>query len=243
MLTARQKTFLQKLVEIYLEENTSIHYTELANEVGVSKFTAYDMLRVLEKKGYVSSQYILDKDASEPGRSLVNHYPTEKALRIFGQKRHLGKGPRKRHLRGGRDWSIFQRKILEGLEGEKNPDLKELLKKSLLNLKGQISPVRYCAEVMATALIFFRNMKEGELKNSVTKIIKKIWQAGETKLSSLAGFLVGLCVLDSPDRDLAESFMACLPLYERYIEEMDEENRSKLEEMLDDFFSHLLVKG
>jgi len=52
MLTARQKIFLQKLVGIYLEENTLIHYTALANRMGVSKFTAYDMLRILGKKVY-----------------------------------------------------------------------------------------------------------------------------------------------------------------------------------------------
>ena len=61
-LTRRQETFIHRLLDLYRELDGPIHYSLLAERVGVSPFTAYDMLRLLEEKGLVTSEYRLDSD-------------------------------------------------------------------------------------------------------------------------------------------------------------------------------------
>jgi DNA-binding IclR family transcriptional regulator len=58
-LTGRQKAFLAKFLELYRQAQKPLHYTDVAAAVGVAKITAYDMLRLLEKRGLVRSEYVL----------------------------------------------------------------------------------------------------------------------------------------------------------------------------------------
>ncbi len=67
-LTKRQDAFIKNLLDLYMEAKEPIHYTVLAERLGVSRFTAYDMLRVLEDKGFVRSEYRLS-DKAKTGRS------------------------------------------------------------------------------------------------------------------------------------------------------------------------------
>ena len=76
-LTARQRTFLRELQRLYREHRKPVHYTAIAERVGVNRFSAYDMLKVLEKKGVASSTYALAAGHSGPGRSMVVFAPTE----------------------------------------------------------------------------------------------------------------------------------------------------------------------
>ena len=68
-ITRRQETFIYKLLDLYRELDGPIHYSVLAERVGVSPFTAYDMLRLLEEKGLVASEYHVATDKPTPGRS------------------------------------------------------------------------------------------------------------------------------------------------------------------------------
>ena len=75
-LTFRQKAFLDKLHDVYSEMQGPIHYSLVAERLGLSNSTAYDMLRVLEQKGMVGSQYATPKEIAGPGRSSILFYPT-----------------------------------------------------------------------------------------------------------------------------------------------------------------------
>ena len=68
-LTRRQEEFINKLLELHQEYEGPIHYSLLADRLGVSPFTAYDMLCVLEDKGVVTSEFQLASDKSGPGRA------------------------------------------------------------------------------------------------------------------------------------------------------------------------------
>ena len=71
------------MLDFYRESEDAVHYALVAERLGVSKFTAYDMLRLLEKKSYVTSEYVLDPQRSGPGRSTVLFRPTEKAQALL----------------------------------------------------------------------------------------------------------------------------------------------------------------
>jgi Mn-dependent DtxR family transcriptional regulator len=59
-LTPRQQAFLDKLFELYREFKQPVHYSIVADKLGVNKFSAYDMLKVLEEKGVAASDYVFD---------------------------------------------------------------------------------------------------------------------------------------------------------------------------------------
>lgn len=85
-LTQRRKDFLDRLIDIYTRTARPVHYETLAKEVGVSKWTAYDMLQALEKTGFLSREYVLHSAGG--GRSQVVYVPTEGAYGIVGKSRN-----------------------------------------------------------------------------------------------------------------------------------------------------------
>ena len=74
-LTRRQKDFITNLIDLSNEIEGPIHYSALADRLGVSPFTAYDMLRLLEEKGLVTSEYQLAAGKDGPGRAERLFYP------------------------------------------------------------------------------------------------------------------------------------------------------------------------
>jgi DNA-binding PadR family transcriptional regulator len=138
-LTHRQEDFIGKLIELYRELQGPIHYSSVANRLGVSEITAYDMLRLLEEKGLVSSQYELANEKSGPGRSKILFLPTPRAHRIMedlaGSDMDAG-------------WEAIRERVLtrirEGdLEGE------ELTREVLARMPPEgLGSLRNCVEIM-----------------------------------------------------------------------------------------------
>ena len=83
MLTRRQEDIIHKMLDLYHELQGPIHYSTLADRLGVSPFTAYDMLRLLEEKGLVSSEYQLAPNKTGPGRAMRIFQPTQLAQKLF----------------------------------------------------------------------------------------------------------------------------------------------------------------
>lgn len=48
-LTGRQREFLGKFLDLYQEARQPLHYPVVAERLGVSPMTAYDMFRLLEE--------------------------------------------------------------------------------------------------------------------------------------------------------------------------------------------------
>lgn len=75
ILTKRQAEFLEVIKELYLESDQPVHYETVGRQLGVSKWTAYDHIRALEKKGFVDSIYINDRTTSQVGRPRIGIIP------------------------------------------------------------------------------------------------------------------------------------------------------------------------
>ncbi len=83
-ITRRQKDVIRKMISLYHQiDGQPIHYTELAEFIGVSRFTAYDMLKVLEDKGLVQSRYRNNEQGH--GRSEVVFVPTQQAHQLVAE--------------------------------------------------------------------------------------------------------------------------------------------------------------
>jgi len=93
-VTRRQMQFLEVVVNYYLEKNEIVSYKGVADILDVSRWTAYDILQGLYKKGLLEVKY---KPIGGPGRSEVYYVPTKETIErvksgiIFATINSIGK--------------------------------------------------------------------------------------------------------------------------------------------------------
>jgi len=150
-VTPRQLVFLDKLRELYREYNGPVHYSDVAERLGVNRFSAYDMLKVLEKKGLASSSYALAAGHSGPGRSMVVFSPTAQATLL------LGTGGQDDRL--GDDWRRVREHVLQLLSTAREVRTREALDELLARLHESRRPLEYCTEMIGVLLLNMRRAK------------------------------------------------------------------------------------
>ena len=209
-LTFRQKSVLSKLFDMYQDMQEPIHYSVVAERLGLSKSTAYDMLRLLERKGFVVSEYSTPKKISGPGRSSVSFIPSQKAAEIFS---HLARG-------GVQDeeWEDVKARILSRLSSGEASEYAPLKQELIKMIPKTHSPLACCAEIITTLLL---SLKEAQYKLGPTSPLQKLLTNSGTKLgmSIVAGVATGLMAADK----MSHRFIARSEKYnEKYQKSLDE---------------------
>jgi len=82
-ITHRQREFLEVLSNLYKETNEPVSYKDVAAKLNVTKWTAYDILQTLAKKGLLGVKYNLTPG---PGRSEIKFIPKKVVLKRLGMK-------------------------------------------------------------------------------------------------------------------------------------------------------------
>ncbi|HSM55377.1 MAG TPA: helix-turn-helix domain-containing protein [Candidatus Sulfomarinibacteraceae bacterium] len=189
-LTKRQEEFVRSLLDLYGELQEPFHYSELADRLGVSRFTAYDMLRVLEEKGIVTSQYQLDEERSGPGRSTVVYQPTPRARRILADvfESSTGEG-----------WETIREKLLEHMQRGELGDVGLVREMLARTPPDEPDTLRYCIEVMTVVALNLRRQPDGPRLCGLAHrlLAHKTQQSPRTGLSLLGGFALGALALDA----------------------------------------------
>lgn len=235
-LTPRQQTFLDKLFELYRENGGSVHYSVVAERLGVNRFSAYDMLKVLEEKELAASEYVLDQESSGPGRSQVVFYPTSKAARFLSQLRD--------ERRTGDEWQLARERILRKLKENldtNRADTLETLKEIVGRLPNVKSPQTYCAEVISALLLYLNEtwhssgLASVPALNSPWLALKALGTNGEVGLGTLAGLGLGSIFSGSKvDPSLADNLVSLTKRFQSDICELSEEKITMLSGFLQD---------
>ena len=170
-LTGRQEAFIRNMLDLSRELNGPIHYSVLAERMGVSPITAYDMLRFLEEKGLVTSQYQRAAGKSRPGRSAVVFVPTRRASQPMAQMKGVPAD----------DWEATKELLLENVRKRDGPDC-ELARELLARCPGLMltyDPSHYIAERIPVsetldlldhaAHIHLRNARPGHFQERMRK--------------------------------------------------------------------------
>ena len=188
-LTHRQETFILRLLDLCRETKGPIHYSTLAKKVGVSPFTAYDMLRLLEEKGFVTSEYRIEPGKANVGRSEILFLPTQLTYDRFselttGADQNNWEEVKSQILARIRAGDVYDRNLAEELLARIPPDAPETL--------------RYCSEVMT--LLIMRLEKSTGRKMLVDRI-PQIRDAQnlipKSGLLLLGGFVLGLLATEN----------------------------------------------
>jgi DNA-binding PadR family transcriptional regulator len=235
-LTRRQTTFVERLVDLYHEAQGPIHYSTLARRLGVSRFTAYDMLRLLEEKGLVTSAYQLTAGRSGPGRSEVRYQPTERAHALVAKLAGPG---------GKEDWDTIKRRLVENFAGEHARD-RELTQAMLARVPRQgPAPLRYCLEVMTiVALRLKGRSRRSALARWLPALLHPPKGGDRAGLSLLGGWALGALDAEKQAGDAwRQEAFEHLKRYQTLVIEMDPALCRRLSDGLREVFAPLLAEG
>jgi energy-coupling factor transport system substrate-specific component len=219
-MTERQEAFLEQFWELYREVKTPVHYSLVAQKLRMSNISAYDMLRLLKRKGMVASQYLLPKKERGPGRSTVVFYPTQRAKSLLTR---IGAEEGER-----REWEDQREKILQSLRKRKN-EYDDVLDELLSRIPDSKSPMLHSTE-MITAIALQISQLGGEASARLLNEVRNLMAAGESGLSALAGLPLGLMIADGTDEDLSARLISYVERYQRNLSRLGAESKKALTE-------------
>jgi len=226
-LTPRQQAFLDKLFDLYREFGGPVHYSVVAERLGVNKFSAYDMLKLLEEKGVAASSYVLGEEHTGPGRSMVVFYPTHQAAKFLTQLRN--------EVLHSDEWYQTRERLLQRLREARESNYADTVKEILARLPDVKTPLVYCTEMIGVLLLSLADasQKVGELVPFRTLI--NLTANGEVGLGTLAGFSLG-SLLSNPDEDpsLVRKLVSHTKEFQTYLGELSEESINRLTAFLQD---------
>ncbi|GMA50819.1 hypothetical protein GCM10025857_21760 [Alicyclobacillus contaminans] len=181
-LTDRRKQFLQQLIDMYQRSQLPVHYESLAKMIGVSKWTAYDMLRELEKLGLLSRNYSLSR--GEAGRSQIVFLPTPKAYELFQQERTT--------KTGSHEWLKVRSNILELIDLAEQHSPKKTVSELVNQLVSAQTKISFCAYVIGLLIVHLRG-----LDKSASVLIRHLIDGvenAETRLSVFVALVLGTVI-------------------------------------------------
>ena len=245
-ITTRQREFLKTLIDLYRQKGSSVHYSEVALKMGVSKWTAYDMLQLLHKEGLLEVEYIIPEsdnyEWSKLGRSTITFYPTKKGHDISSPTKQ-------KILTNIAELKKIKKEIaqkFDELKGKLN--LKYLLKEALQSK----SPLIFCACLLLILILLIKKITEGvaEIK-LISQVIPHTTTNIYTELALIvfAGMCLGVLakyVSKVPttygNNDL-EEYTNYIQTYNQYVSQMDKEEQKSLLDFLKETLDEIKTKN
>jgi DNA-binding MarR family transcriptional regulator len=219
-ITRRQQTFLSQFLDLYRELDGPIHYGAVADRLGIGRVTAYEMLRLLEKRGLVQSEFHLPEGKRGPGRATVLFRPTSEADRVL------------RQLAGetdvDNDWEKIKTHILEQLQQGKAAGYEMLLNDLLNRIPKQRNPLVYLAEMTTALFLILQTYLAGSIRQRLRKHLRRIGSPGEIGLSVLAGVGMTLALMEQANRRVSSFLLSEINKYQQLFIDATEENRRRL---------------
>lgn len=229
-LTMRQRAFLNQIVEIYAGAHEPLHYSRVADALSVSRATAYDMLRVLERKGMVRSQYVVPERPPGPGRANIVFVPTQAAQEL--RDRLIGDVAR------DKEWEEVKAKVLATLHRHIASDDRDLLRDVLARLPQTRSPMAYAAQVITALLLTLQEAKYKLGPRSPLGILLEN-TSGKSGVSMLAGLAFGLSAMARVQERLWHNLPDHVRRYEAAVQELSAERVNALRDFTNEVVAAL----
>jgi DNA-binding PadR family transcriptional regulator len=221
-LTRRQQEFLRALVDLYQEQEEAIHYTLVAEHLGVGRVTSYEMLRLLEERGLVHREFQRLEEDRGPGRSPVSFRPTPLAVAALAD---LGMS-----VRISEEWTRVKTQILEKLRKGKSRDHDDFLKELLDRLPRRRSPDVYLTETVTAVILELHSLREFADARRLRNMLGRIGLPGELDLNAIPGLSAGLSLVERFNKQLSKVLLNQASKYQSFLSELSAEKRRLLAE-------------
>lgn len=221
-LTYRQQQFLSQFVDLYQEMRQSLHYVTIAERLGVSRITAYEMLRLLEERGLVAAEYQSDPEQHGPGRPAVLFFPTQESDRLVkvlaGSAENL------------EDWQFAKEEILKKLHAGQAGGYEDLLAELLARIPERRSPLIFVTELVTMVLLSLAAIQDSPEVRSILLQLRRIGLPEGLSLNVFSGISMLLSALERANRHSASILLSQIKRFEESLEQLDEESRKQLGE-------------
>lgn len=181
-LSERRKQFLRSLIDLYRRTQLPVHYATLAKLIGVSKWTAYDMLTELERQGFLTRDYAVNPGAV--GRSQIVFVPTHQAEALFAKPRTP--------VLSEADLNAIKDQALQLLHQLNGVNPAEAIQRILREIPKVEARVTFCAYLMGLLLIYLRSLGEGPA--GVVRRLVRHAPGREMRLTLFVGTVVGTAI-------------------------------------------------
>ncbi len=210
-LTNRQVEAVTTLLDLYSEGGRRpIAYRDVADRLGVGPSTAYRMLRIAEKMGYVESLYAARPDAHSVGRSAVLFEPTDLAERTIAA---VG-----RPSPPDEAWEETSAHLLEALTEPDGAADEAAIRELLAGLEEPGTPTDVAGRTIAALMISLEDARGGQ---DDSELLDRIARGGtRVGLSTLGGMLLGLVWADRATTSLAQRFDQRVESFETALAEL-----------------------
>lgn len=218
-LTKRRLQLLGQLVELYQRTRLPIHYETLARSLGVSKWTAYDMLKEIEKLGFVTRSY--EVNSKETGRSQVVFSPTDKASDLFKLNRSDSFHPA--------DWEQTVAHIRDLLQNVKNGNVNDLIRKVMNEIPSKESSIEFCGYILGLLLVYVKKLG-GKTETLIRLVVSKT-PGIENGTLMFVGVVLGT-IIQTINEELGTEFTELVAEFLRIMNQLSNQDQRLLSNMM-----------
>jgi DNA-binding Lrp family transcriptional regulator len=197
-----------------------VHYESVACVLGVSRWTAYDMMKELEKLGYLRRDYAVHR--GEVGRSLLVFVPTAEAERLFKRIRTPLAGPE--------DWEAVKGQVMELLDRLRGMSPGEAIQELLQRLPRLESRVTFCAHLLGLLVVYVRG-----LGNRTARMMERLVACApgaEMRLTLFVGAVAGT-VVETLSQSVSVELSNLVGRFLDYVRDLDTEEQETLGRFLE----------
>lgn len=156
-ITKRRLDFLRMIKQLYEADGLPVHYVRVAEALGVSKWSAYEMLKNLEIEGFLARHYEVNQGEKNPGRAMVMFLPTDKLEQALSESKPAAKP-------NNREWQQEKERLLALFDELKNGSRRNLIEQLASELPGLKNPLLSCAYVITLVVSQLQSLNENSLR-------------------------------------------------------------------------------
>jgi len=220
MLAGRHRGVLEATIRCCEDTGAPVHYTGVAERLHVSKWTAYDLLTLLAREGFLGIERQVDRKEGFVGRSMILFYPTQKAYRLLRQKEAAPKG--------GESWEEVKKELLRKLVEAKERGGTPVLKETLAELPKTHSPLLFCAYLILALLLCIWAVRQSSEASMVISRLLSSLATPEITLILFVGIALGILLKSGRTSETVSSLHQYVPTYVQQVREMDEAEQTAL---------------
>ncbi|MFK9095274.1 Lrp/AsnC family transcriptional regulator [Bacillus salipaludis] len=216
-LTKRRREFLDQIWQQYQTTNLPVHYSDVAKAIGVSKWTAYDVLKTLESQGLLKRSYAVNEN--ETGRSVVVFSPTEIADHLFKKER--------REISNREEWEGILNKVSDIMENQQNLPLIDAINYILELMKHVEVKLEFCAYFLCVLILYLNSL--GDSTKDLTVNMVNASEESKVQLTVFVGAVVGM-IIQSVGEELSPEMIS---LVQQFFDNVNQLNTAELELLIE----------
>lgn len=222
-LTQRRIEFLTQVMHVYKKNNLPVHYRQVAELLGVSKWTAYEMMKELEKEGYLARQYSVNSGEKFPGRSMVFFQPTQRVEELFAAS--------EQERPPSLEWKVVSERLLQMCGELKNSNNIKIIDQLHEEMSTIELPLVFNAYTITLLIAHLKSLGENSF-NHVKKMVLRIRRA-EMSLTMFVGTVIGSLLKTASQLSFWSQLINYVERFHSYIEEVGRREKILLRNFLE----------